>query len=158
VSRKALFAAAMLAGLPATSLAQVDLSRPPDGAVEEQAPAAPGAAPRDKVIVMFDNFFISLVAASKCADPKPDDATMTAFTRNMVIVQRIATSHYKNQLPDKSIEEITALLDARAERLDTIINDAIQAKGCTDPQIARMVESFDANAKVQFRLNEPSKQ
>lgn len=148
MSRKAGIAclAVWLTALPGVAAAQVDMSAPPSG--EAPAPDALTTDHRDPATIMFDNFFISLVAARKCGNP--DEATMSAFVRNLLIVQQIATSSMKRQMPDKSTEQVAELLNARAEKLDMLANDAIQTKGCTSPEIGKLVDSFAVNAKMNF--------
>jgi hypothetical protein len=148
VSRKAAAACLVvwLAALPGAALAQVDLSAPPSG--EAPGQETPTVDHRDPAMVMFDNYFISLVAARKCGNP--DEATMSAFVRNLLIVQQIAIDSMKKQMPGKSNQEVAEVLNARAEKLDMLVNDAIQTKGCTSPEIGKLVDSFAVNAKMDF--------
>ena len=138
--RKSLLLMLLVLGSPVAANAQVDLTAPPsDGLL---------ATNRDPITTMFDNFSISLVAAHRCRPP--DEKTMTMFMQNLMIVQQITVNHYRKLVPDKSVDEITDMLNARVQNLDMLVNDAIQSKGCTDPEVAKMVDSFDANAKVDF--------
>jgi hypothetical protein len=41
-------------------------------------------------------------------------------------------------------------MNERVEKLDTVVNGAIQAQGCTHPEIVKLVESFTVNANMQF--------
>ena len=134
-------------GMPAAATAQVDLTAPPS---DEAAPppAGPSGTQRDPITTMFDNFSISLVAAHTCRPP--NETMMTLFMQNLMIVQQITINHYRELVPDKSVDEITEMLNTRVQNLDTVVNDAIQAKGCTDPEIVKLVDSFDVNAKVDF--------
>lgn len=132
--RASFLAAAFLAAMALPAAAQ-------DGGDD----LVPGGAQRSPAVKMFDNFFISLVAARTCDNP--DERTMSMFFRNMLIVQKLATDFYTKALPDKSEAEINTLLNARAEKLDSVVKSSIAAKGCTDPEIIKLVQSFDVNAR-----------
>ncbi len=141
---RTLFLIAALLAIPVAASAQVDLTAPPS----DQPSAGALEGQRDPVTVMFDNFSISLVAAHRCR--QPDEKTMTMFMQNLMIVQQVTIKHYREMLPEKSVDEITEMLNTRVQNLDTVITDAIQVNGCTSPEIAKMVDSFDVNARVDF--------
>jgi hypothetical protein len=115
-------------------------------AAQEGQPAQ--ADNRDRIVMLFDNFFVSLVAAKKCDEP--DDRTMKMFVHNLVVVQNMTLRHYKEQLPDRSGGELAEMLNARAEALDRGINREIASKGCTDPNIIGLVDLFDRHARMDF--------
>jgi hypothetical protein len=146
VWRKSLLLVLLALGAPALASAQVDLTAPPS---EDAVPApGPSGTQRDPITTMFDNFSISLVSAHRCRPP--NETMMTLFMQNLMIVQQITVNHYRTLVPDKSVDEITEMLNRRVQNLDTVVNDAIQSKGCTDPEIVKLVDSFDVNAKVDF--------
>jgi hypothetical protein len=125
--------------------AQVDMSAPPS----ESRSQAPGAeAHRDPVITMFDNFSISGVVAGLCKPP--DEATMGRFLRNLAVVQSATLTQLRQRMPDKSPQEIADVLKGRMQGLNNLATDAVQRKGCTDPEIAKLVEAFNYNASLDF--------
>ena len=109
---------------------------------------APAADNWDMQVVLFDNFFVSLVAASTC--DKPDERTMGMFVRNLLIVQETTVAHFQTQLPDKSVNEIRAILNARAEQIDRGIKQSIGSKSCADSEIIKLVGMFDTYARMDL--------
>ena len=137
--------ALVLAAAPVAASAQVDMSAPPS---ESQSQAPDGGARRDPVITMFDNFSISGVVAGLCKPP--DEATMSRFLRNLAVVQNATINQLRQRLPDKSPQEIVDVLKGRMQGLNNLATDAVQRKGCTDPEIAKLVEAFAYNASLDF--------
>jgi hypothetical protein len=129
---------------PVAASAQVDMSAPPSESTLPQ----PDHVQRDPVETMFDNFSISLIAAQKCKPPP--DALMNRFVQNLMIVQQVAVNHYRKLLPDKSVNDVVEMLNTRVQNLDAATTSAIQAKGCTDPEIVKLVETFSVNASIDF--------
>ena len=123
------------------------LDRPP-GALQPEGPSAQG---RDAITVMFDSFFLSLVAASLCSTP--DEAVMQKFATNLFIVQQLTLAHYQEYLPDLSREEILAIMNSRAEALDTTIKGQISEKKCDHADIRRLIELFELHAKMDLLPN-----
>ncbi|MFN3232311.1 MAG: hypothetical protein ACE363_09155 [Alphaproteobacteria bacterium] len=100
---------------------------------------------------MFDNFFMSLVAARLCDNP--DERTVQMFTRNLLIVQEVTISHFSTELPDMSRDDILEMINNRATALDQTLKSTIAEKGCADSEIINLVHMFDIHARMDL-LNE----
>lgn len=144
MSRNGIILAVALLGAPAAVSAQVDMSAPPS-----DAPAAQqGQAQRDPTITMFDNFSISGVVAGLCKPP--DEATMGRFMRNLNVVHHATIRQLRQQMPEKSPKEITDLLLNRMANLNQVATSAVQRKGCTDPEIVKLIDTFTVNASLDL--------
>ncbi len=133
-----------LLGVPAAANAQVDMSAPPSAAQSGQ----PDQTQRDPTITMFDNFSISGVVAGLCKPP--DEATMGRFMRNLNVVHHATIRYMRQQMPDKSPKEIGDLLLNRMQNLNQVATSAVQQKGCTDPEIVKLLDTFTVNASLDF--------
>ncbi|MEN3974328.1 hypothetical protein [Emcibacter sp. SYSU 3D8] len=133
-----------LLGASTAASAQVDLTAPPTEVPSGEA----GQAQRDPTITMFDNFSISGVVAGMCKPP--DEATMGRFMQNLDVVHQLTLRHMHQQMPDKSSKEIGDILLSRMRSLNQLASGAVQTKGCTDPEIIRLVDAFAANAALDF--------
>ena len=124
------------------------LDRPPGSTQPGADQGEPQAQGRDAITVMFDSFFLSLVAASLCSTP--DDAVMQKFATNLLIVQQLTFSHYEEYMPTLSRDEILGIMNDRAMALDTTIKNQISQKKCDHADIQRFVELFDLHAKMDL--------
>jgi len=144
VSRNNILFLLLLLGAPAAANAQVDMSAPPSDAPADQ-PAQPQ---RDPIITMFDNFSISGVVAGLCKPP--DEPTMGRFMRNLNVVHHATIRQMRQQMPDKSSKEISDLLLNRMQNLNQVATSAVQQKGCTDPEIVKLLDTFTVNASLDL--------
>ncbi len=144
MSRNSILLILALLGAPAAANAQVDMSAPPSDAPADQA-AQPQ---RDPVITMFDNFSISGVVAGLCKPP--DEATMGRFMSNLSVVHQVTIKQMRQQMPEKSAKEISDLLLSRMQNLNQVATSAVQQKGCTDPEIVKLVDTFTVNASLDL--------
>jgi len=144
VSRNVIVLVLALLGAPAAANAQVDMSAPPsDAPAGQQAPAQ-----RDPTITMFDNFSISGVVAGLCKPP--DEATMGRFMRNLNVVHHVMIRQLRQQMPDKSPKEIGDILLNRMQNLNQVATSAVQQKGCTDPEIVKLLDTFTVNSSLDL--------
>lgn len=144
MSRNGIVLILALLGAPAAANAQVDMSAPPSDAPADQ----PGQAQRDPTITMFDNFSISGVVAGLCKPP--DEATMGRFMRNLNVVHYATIRRLRQQMPDKSAKEISDLLLSRMQNLNQVATSAVQQKGCTDPEIVKLIDTFTVNSSLDL--------
>lgn len=103
---------------------------------------------RDPAIRMFDNFFLSLVAARLCDNP--DERTLGMFTKNLLIVQEATIGYYKTHLPDRSRDDIFEIMNNRAMALDQGIKATIAEKGCAHSDVINLVNLFDIHAHMDL--------
>lgn len=144
MSRNSILLILALLGAPAAANAQVDMSAPPSDAPADQ----PDQAQRDPIITMFDNFSISGVVAGLCKPP--DEPTMGRFMRNLNVVHHATIRQMRQQMPDKSAKEISDLLLNRMQNLNQVATSAVQQKGCTDPEIVKLLDTFTVNASLDL--------
>ena len=146
MSRNGIILVLALLGAPAH--AQVDMSAPPSEAPSDAPAGQPDQARRDPTITMFDNFSISGVVAGLCKPP--DEATMGRFMRNLNVVHHATIRYMRQQMPDKSPKEIGDLLLNRMQNLNRLATSAVQQKGCTDPEMVKLIDTFTVNASLDF--------
>lgn len=144
MSRNSIILILALLGAPAAAHAQVDMSAPPSDEPADQT----GQAQRDPLITMFDNFSISGVVAGMCRPP--DEATMGRFMRNLSVINQAMITQMRQQMPEKSAKEIGDLLLARMQNLNHAAAGAVQQKGCTDPEIVKLLDTFTVNASLDL--------
>ena len=97
---------------------------------------------------MFDSFTISLVAATSCAPP--DDATLSNFLGNLMVVQRAILDEYKARYPRADEANLLRIIDERISQLGRSVQDRIASVGCTDESVTTMVQMFRVNARADL--------
>ncbi len=113
-----------------------------------QADASPSSSQRDPLVTMFDNFAISGVVAGLCKPP--EQALMTRFVGNFSVVQGQMIRRIRAQMPDKPVKEIGDMLQSRMQNLNQVATNAVQSKGCTDPEIVKLIDLFAVNASMDL--------
>lgn len=115
-------------------------------AVPQQAAAQQDQ--RDPTVQMFDNFFLSLVAARLCDNP--DERTLELFTRNLLIVQEVTVNYFQSELPGRTRDDVFAIINNRAMALDEMLKSTIAEKGCADSDVINLVHMFDMHARMKL--------
>lgn len=100
------------------------------------------------ILNIFDQFIVSNVVAAECGDFE-----LEIVDRNLVnleIVQTRALQTLQQQQPDRPVEDLFALMDARVSSLSAALKQRIDADGCATEDMQSILRLFEVQANMDL--------
>lgn len=97
----------------------------------------------------FDQFASMHRATGECGDPEPGQRE--SFDRNFAAVATRARAELAERHPQRSSEEIAALLAERGRAREDEVDALVAAGGCADPGIWKWLKLYEQRARLTIR-------
>ena len=97
------------------------------------------------ILQIFDQFVTSNAVTGICE--KPDEETLTHFLANFQMVSVLASKKLKEIYPEYTKDNISRTMKKRSELITQKVNEIVEAKGCTDPDVKIIIKRFYVQAK-----------
>ncbi len=106
------------------------------------------AGPRMEPAAILERFTSAQQATARCGEPA---ATVRAdFERNYGHVRRNALEDAAEAAPDEPDATVTARIDAQIRAAQTSTDELIDAKGCEDMEVWRLLQLYEKRARLNL--------